>query len=415
MPILGTVSSGRNYGFGLTLRLPVWVTSGALTQTVNGTSYSYSVSATDPNGLSLTYSVTPGYSLPTGLSISSSGTISGTTSGYSSGATVSFYLRATDIAGVYADSSSLSITMLGNVTVSSSSTSGSNSIYSNYSTNNEIQRQGALGTKTITITGTNFRSGATVSLGGQACTSVSVVSGTQITCTSPNYTYSTHVSLTVTVTQDGNNYNSPSTIYTRQLGESVQYPAQTGLQIANNGDLTTSGLTTYYIRPSGRSGDGFTMYVAGSSYDGGGYDYYLYGGAVTFSYYQQGNSCGNVNLSLWCPRSQAAWQGAQAVWGWTTGTGNGGQCYIWKPGGGGNYTGASMRQNSYYGGGYDDWRVNDGGRWWMRDGAHSEPNGDYSGYGCLQMYGNTGYQMGWNDGGAYDSSSQYVCSTNAKG
>jgi hypothetical protein len=413
MPILGTVSSGRNYGFGQSLRLPVWVTSGALSNNVNSTSYSYTVSATDPQGLSLTYSLTPGYNLPTGLNISSSGTISGTTSGYSSGGTVSFLLRATDSAGVYADSSSLSITVLGNATVSSSTTSGNNNSYSNYATANEIQRQGSLGTKTLTITGTNFRSGATVSLGGQACTSVSVASSTSITCTTPNYTFSANINLTVTVVQDGLSVNSPNTIYTRRLGENVQYPAQTGMQIANNGDLTSTGTAQYYIRPSGRGGDGFQMYVAGSSYDGGGYDFLLYGGAATFSYYQQGNSCPNYNLSIWCPRSQACWDATHAIWGWTTGTGNGGQVYIWKPGSGGNYTGASFRQNSYYGGGYDDWRANDGGRWWIRDGAHTEPNGDYSGYGVLQMYGNTGYQMGWNDGGAYDSSSQYVCSTNA--
>jgi hypothetical protein len=414
MPILGTVSSGRNYGFGLSLRLPVWVTTGALTQNINGASYSATVSATDPNGLSLTYSVTPGYSLPTGLSISSGGTISGTTSGYTSGGSVSFLIRATDSAGIYTDSSSLSISILGNATVTTASTSGNNNAYSNYATNLEIQRQGSLGTKSLSISGTNFRAGATVTLGGQACTSVSVASSTTINCTTPNYTFSANVALTITVTQDGQNYNSSSTVYTRKLGENVQFPSQNGLLIQNNGDTTTAGLAQYYIRPSGRSADAFLMYVAGSSYDGGGYDYYLYGGASAFNYYQQGQSCGGQNLSLWCPRSQACWQGSQAVWGWTAGTGNGGLTYVWKPGGGGNYTGSGLRQNSYYGGGYDDWRVNDGGRWWLRNSGFGEPNGDYDGYGCLQMYGNTGYEMGFNDGGAYNSGSQYVCSTNAK-
>lgn len=41
------------------------------------------------------------------------------------------------------------------------------------------------GGTTITITGTGFRSGATVDTGGAACTSVTVVSATSITCTTP--------------------------------------------------------------------------------------------------------------------------------------------------------------------------------------------------------------------------------------
>ena len=42
-----------------------------------------------------------------------------------------------------------------------------------------------LGGTTITITGTNFVSGATVNVGGNACTNVVVVSATSITCTTP--------------------------------------------------------------------------------------------------------------------------------------------------------------------------------------------------------------------------------------
>lgn len=40
-------------------------------------------------------------------------------------------------------------------------------------------------TKLVTITGTNFRAGATVTVGGQACSNPTVVSATQITCTVP--------------------------------------------------------------------------------------------------------------------------------------------------------------------------------------------------------------------------------------
>lgn len=41
------------------------------------------------------------------------------------------------------------------------------------------------GGTTITITGQNFQSGATVTVGGSACTNVSVVSANKITCTTP--------------------------------------------------------------------------------------------------------------------------------------------------------------------------------------------------------------------------------------
>jgi hypothetical protein len=74
-----------------------------------------------------------------------------------------------------------------------------------------------------------------------------------------------------------------------------------------------------------------------------------------------------------------------------------------------------MRQGNYYGSGYNDWQVIDGGRWWIRNNGFGEPNGDYDGYGGLGMYGQSGYEMGFNDGGAAGAGGQYICSTNAKG
>ncbi len=43
-----------------------------------------------------------------------------------------------------------------------------------------------IGGTTVTISGTNFQAGATVTIGGQTCANVVVVSSTQITCTDPN-------------------------------------------------------------------------------------------------------------------------------------------------------------------------------------------------------------------------------------
>src|ERR1700732_3252462 len=63
----------------------------------------------------------------------------------------------------------------------------------------------AAGGTAVTITGTNFAAGATVTFGGAAATNVVVVSGTQITATTPAGSAS---AVTVTVTnsngQSGN-------------------------------------------------------------------------------------------------------------------------------------------------------------------------------------------------------------------
>jgi hypothetical protein len=62
----------------------------------------------------------------------------------------------------------------------------------------------AAGGTAVTITGTNFAAGATVTFGGTAATNVVVVSGTQITATTPAHAAGT-VTVTVTVnSQSGN-------------------------------------------------------------------------------------------------------------------------------------------------------------------------------------------------------------------
>jgi len=77
---------------------PVWNTATTLTTAEQNIAYSNQLSATDDN--TITYSIAPSSSLPSGLSISSSGLISGTPSG--SGAT-SFTIRATDTVGNFSD------------------------------------------------------------------------------------------------------------------------------------------------------------------------------------------------------------------------------------------------------------------------------------------------------------------------
>ena len=80
-----------------------------------------------------------------------------------------------------------------------------------------------------------------------------------------------------------------------------------------------------------------------------------------------------------------------------------------------------MRSYDYGGSNCDDWRVLSGGKWWIRNSTHNEPNGDYSNYGFQRIYGSyrpgvgsVRTDMGFNDGGRYDIGSRYILSTNAK-
>jgi len=396
---------------------PGWSTaSGSLGQGLTGNAINFTVTSTEPDAGTNTLAITSG-SVPTGTSFTDNGNNTGTISGTTSaGGTFTFTITATDPGG-NTSARSFSIEIASPMTITSSSTSGTNNAYANQSTNNELQRQGTNSSnrKTLTINGSNIpTSGVTVTVGGQACTNVSS-NGTQITCTTPSVDFGVGTQ-TVNVSESGygQSSNSPNSITTRRYGQNSNFPANSGLTIQNNSDITnTGGASQYWIRPSGYGGGSFQMYVSGNR-DGGGYDYYLCTGCSGFTYYQQGNSCQNIGLQIAAPRSQGWWQGGQDVWGWRNATGNGGTTYVYKTGGGGNYTGSPFRQASYWGSGNNAWRVIDGGRWWVRNNNHNEPNGDYTAYAHNIMYGNNGYPMGWNDGYGQGIGGEYMCSTNAK-
>jgi hypothetical protein len=91
--------------------------------------------------------------------------------------------------------------------------------------------------------------------------------------------------------------------------------------------------------------------------------------------------------------------------------------------GSGDYTSKIMRHSSY-GGSMNaaDWKVKDGGRWWLRDNILSEPNGDYNINALLALnlwstfpnpYLNS--DLIFNDGGSnYSTGMYYLVSTNMK-
>lgn len=88
---------------------PVWVTSGSITGVGNGSAYSYQLSATDDSGTAPTYGLVSG-TFPSGISLSSSGLISGTASGITgSTGTLNFVFSATDANGTVTNSGVISL------------------------------------------------------------------------------------------------------------------------------------------------------------------------------------------------------------------------------------------------------------------------------------------------------------------
>ena len=78
----------------------------------------------------------------------------------------------------------------------------------------------AAGGTTVTITGTNFAAGATVTLGTTAATNVVIVSGTQITATTPAHAAG---AVTVTVTNPGGQGGSLSNGFTYQSAVAIGF------------------------------------------------------------------------------------------------------------------------------------------------------------------------------------------------
>jgi hypothetical protein len=237
----------------------------------------------------------------------------------------------------------------------------------------------------------------------------------------------------------------------KQLTDNDTYGSSSGNAALSGWDLkqkrpnAANGL--YWIK-NARMPNALQMWVDMSE-DGGGYDFYLVtGGTSVDRVYVPTNNWGTASitgggvhsgvalgLDFWYPRSKYNWRALD-----TYIRGNLGQninTYTATVGpvfrntntsggtAGGNYTGQIMR-STLYGSGAQDWQVPDGGRWWIRDNAFGEPNGDYPIYGFLQHYQNlptgSAYDLrdiGFNDGGGapsypYTTGGSYVLSTNAK-
>lgn len=220
------------------------------------------------------------------------------------------------------------------------------------------------------------------------------------------------------------NFNA---IKNRYIGESSAIPAESGYVLKQMRADLPSG---YYWIKNSKMPNALRMYVDMSE-EGGGYDFYpMQGTGASIGFVNGTHSGIALGLDLVFPRSKDHWIAmsnfVRNVLGSTgneyftttyavhreTSAGGGSR--------GGNYTGDIMRNPISYGTGAPDWRVPDGGRWWLRDTTFSEPNGDYTAYNFLGGYTfpnpYTGQDIQFNDvtGQNYTTGAYYLLSTNGK-
>jgi hypothetical protein len=189
----------------------------------------------------------------------------------------------------------------------------------------------------------------------------------------------------------------------------------------------------YWIKSATSTSTAKLMYVDMVE-DGGGYDFYFVTNGPSVSTVTENNGGTDYGLDLVMPRSKGHWKAmSNAVLAAIAANKAGGASYasyfltaygVYRTtdagNGGGNYTSKVMRHSSYGGStNASDWRVKDGGKWWLRDNAYGEPNGDYGlngllgGGGLPNPYSLT--DIGFNDlTNNYLTGNYYLVSTNAK-
>jgi hypothetical protein len=206
-------------------------------------------------------------------------------------------------------------------------------------------------------------------------------------------------------------------------GSSQEAAAPSGQYIATNFPSFTSG---YYWIKSASMPNALRMYVDMTE-ESGGYDFYAFQGTGTpVSYITDTHSGKALGLELVMPRSKYHWRAMRNyvtnVLGSSDYTYFASVAGIYRSTGSGSYTSYIMRNPTSYGSGAPDWRVLDGGRWWLRDTTYTEPNGDYTINGFLGDMARGSFTSGtyalgdllFNDGGTYTTGAYYLVSTNAK-
>ena len=229
---------------------------------------------------------------------------------------------------------------------------------------------------------------------------------------------------TLTADEVSQTYDSFKNFYVNLLGErtlgTISNPAPSGLALKLNYPDLASG---YYYIKSSLMPNALLMYVDMTN-DGGGFDYYRITGGTSINFITSTHSGTALGLDLIYPRSQGHWKSmyefsvgvlgvsltsVMAICGAVTRN--------TQLNGSGSYASVIMRDPNNYLSGALDWKVPDGGRWWLRDLFYAEPNGDYSYDAFLSFSGVSpdGSNLTYNDGysSAYTGTS-YLVSTNAK-
>ncbi|HAN30150.1 MAG TPA: hypothetical protein DCQ06_01000, partial [Myxococcales bacterium] len=155
-------------------------------------------------------------------------------------------------------------------------------------------------------------------------------------------------------------------------GKSKAEPAESCLKLFTL--FKTAGVTlkdgSYWIQaPKGQ----VVEVQCDMSTEGGGYTYFAVNSGLKTFRSTDNNTCKSYGLDIVYPRSKAQWTWMINKFGSSYFSVIPG---VTKPNDGGNYTSCMMRNPKSYGSGCGDWRVADGGRWWVRDSNYGEPNGD---------------------------------------
>ena len=205
---------------------------------------------------------------------------------------------------------------------------------------------------------------------------------------------------------------------------------ESGMQLRTDYPSYQSGW--YWIKSS-KMPNALQMYVDMVE-DGGGYDFYIITAGPSVSTVTEVNGGTPLGLDLIMPRSKEHWKAmSNTVLQAITENKAGGGSYesffqtaygVYRSNGarnGGGYYNDKIMRSKFYGGTNNapDWRVKDGGRWWLRDETYGEPNGDYGPNGLLgggglpNPYNLT--NINFNDlSNNYSTGSFYLVSTNAK-
>ena len=228
---------------------------------------------------------------------------------------------------------------------------------------------------------------------------------------------------TLTADEVSQTYDSFKNFYVNLLGErtlgTISNPAPSGLALKLNYPDLASG---YYYIKSSLMPNALLMYVDMTN-DGGGFDYYRITGGTSISFIGSTHSGTALGLDLIYPRSQGHWKSmyefsvgvlgvsltsVMAICGAVTRN--------TQLNGSGSYASVIMRDPNNYLSGALDWKVPDGGRWWLRDLPYGEPSGDYNYNGFLAFFGVSpdGSNLTLNDGGTQATGTSYLVSTNAK-